>query len=177
MNRMRQLVDLLNKYAHEYYVLDNPTVSDKEYDKLYDELVVLEKQSGEVLFDSPTKRVGGEPISAFTKHTHLQRLYSLDKSTTVEELINFDNKINDIIWRHDDFIRDAINNSQDILNDTLSDIFDEFVVNILDQYKDFVEYVLKYSYDEYMIDKMVFDAGTANETFVKPSAGGIDKKN
>ena len=94
MNRMRQLVDLLNKYAHEYYVLDNPTVSDKEYDKLYDELVVLEKQSGEVLFDSPTKRVGGEPISAFTKHTHLQRLYSLDKSTTVEELINFDNKIN-----------------------------------------------------------------------------------
>ena len=68
MDRMRELVDKLNKYAYEYYVLDNPTVSDGEYDKLYDELVNLEKESGVVLFDSPTKRVGGEPISAFKKH-------------------------------------------------------------------------------------------------------------
>ena len=51
--RMRELVDLLNKYAHEYYVLDNPTVSDKEYDALYDELVLLESQTGKVLFNSP----------------------------------------------------------------------------------------------------------------------------
>ena len=90
---MRELVDILNKYAHEYYVLDNPTVSDKEYDKLYDELVSLEKQTGEVLFDSPTKRVGGEPISAFKKHTHIERLYSLDKATDFESLIAFDKRI------------------------------------------------------------------------------------
>ena len=80
--RMIELVKLLNKYAYEYYVLDNPTVSDKEYDKLYDELVSLEKSTGEVLFDSPTRRVGGEPISSFKKHTHIEKLFSLDKATT-----------------------------------------------------------------------------------------------
>ncbi len=94
MERMKELVRILNKHAHEYYVLDNPTVSDKEYDKLYDELVKLEKESGEVLFDSPTRRVGGEPISSFKKHNHLERLYSLDKATTEQELIAFDKRIN-----------------------------------------------------------------------------------
>ncbi len=94
MSRMRELVDILNKYAHEYYVLDNPTVSDKEYDALYDELVDLEKQTGEVLFDSPTKRVGGEPISAFSKHEHIKRLYSLDKATDYEKLERFFSKAN-----------------------------------------------------------------------------------
>ena len=93
MEKMRKLVDLLNKYAHEYYVLDNPTVSDKEYDVLYDKLKKLEAETGEVLFDSPTRRVGGEPISAFKKHNHINKLYSLDKSTTKEELIAFDEKI------------------------------------------------------------------------------------
>ena len=94
MDRMRELVDILNKYAYEYYVLDNPTVSDKEYDKLYDELVSLEKKQGEILFDSPTKRVGGEPISAFKKHKHIERLYSLDKATDFEQLKSFDKRIN-----------------------------------------------------------------------------------
>lgn len=94
MDKMRELVDILNKYAYEYYVLDNPTVSDKEYDKLYDELVKLEKSTGQVLFDSPTKRVGGEPISEFKKHTHIERLYSLDKATSFEELDAFEKRIN-----------------------------------------------------------------------------------
>ncbi len=93
MDKMRELVDVLNKYSYEYYVLDNPTVSDKEYDKLYDELVKLEKLTGQVLFDSPTKRVGGEPISAFKKHKHIERLYSLDKATDFEQLVAFDKRI------------------------------------------------------------------------------------
>ncbi len=93
MERMQELVSLLNKYAREYYVLDNPTVSDKEYDVLYDELVELEKKTGIVLFDSPTKRVGGEPISAFQKHKHIERLYSLDKATSLEQLEAFDKRI------------------------------------------------------------------------------------
>lgn len=92
-NRMRELVDVLNKYAYEYYVLDNPTVSDKEYDALYDELRRLERECGEVLFDSPTKRVGGEPISAFKKHKHIERLYSLDKAISEDELLAFDKRI------------------------------------------------------------------------------------
>lgn len=93
MEKMKELVEKLNKYAHEYYVLDNPTVSDKEYDVLYDELKRLEAETGETLFNSPTRRVGGEPISAFSKHEHIKKLYSLDKSTTSEELIAFDERI------------------------------------------------------------------------------------
>lgn len=89
MDRMRQLVDILNKYAYEYYVLDNPSVPDSEYDKLYAELQALEKESGTVLFDSPTRRVGGEPIKAFERHEHISRLYSLDKAVTDDELNAF----------------------------------------------------------------------------------------
>ena len=89
MNRQRELVDILNRWAYEYYVLDNPTVSDKEYDELYDELCALEKQSGEVYIDSPTRRVGGEPIKGFAKHAHIARLYSLDKAVTEESLRAF----------------------------------------------------------------------------------------
>ena len=79
-DRMTELVKKLNELAYRYYVLDEPTVSDKEYDALYDELVRLEAQSGVVLADSPTKRVGGEPLKQFTPHTHIRRLYSLDRS-------------------------------------------------------------------------------------------------
>ena len=89
MNRQRELVDILNKWAHEYYVLDNPTVSDKEYDALYDELRRLEEMSGEVYPDSPTRRVGGEPIKGFEKHTHIARLFSLDKAVSMDELNAF----------------------------------------------------------------------------------------
>lgn len=89
MDRMRQLVEILNKYAYEYYVLDNPSVPDSEYDKLYAELQALERESGTVLFDSPTRRVGGEPIKAFERHEHISRLYSLDKAVTDDELNAF----------------------------------------------------------------------------------------
>ena len=89
MNRQQELVNILNKWAHEYYVLDAPTVSDKEYDTLYDELKKFEEESGVVLPDSPTRRVGGEPIQGFEKHTHIARLFSLDKSTTEDELTAF----------------------------------------------------------------------------------------
>lgn len=88
-DRQRELVDILNKWAYEYYVLDAPTVSDKEYDALYDELKALEEASGEVYPDSPTRRVGGEPIKGFEKHTHIARLFSLDKSVSEEELDAF----------------------------------------------------------------------------------------
>ncbi len=85
-DRQRELVDILNKWAYEYYVLDNPTVSDKEYDALYDELRKIEAETGVVYPDSPTRRVGGEPIKGFEKHTHIARLFSLDKSVNTEEL-------------------------------------------------------------------------------------------
>ncbi len=103
MSRMEELVNQLNKYAYEYYVLDAPTVSDGEYDKLYDELVKLERESGVVLFDSPTKRVGGEPISSFKKHQHVKRFYSLDKSLTESELALFIQKAEKVENRQLDY--------------------------------------------------------------------------
>ena len=85
-NSMQRLVDELNDYAYRYYVLDDPAVTDDVYDKLYDELLALERDVGERLPDSPTARVGGEPISAFLPHTHISRLYSLDKCRSFDEL-------------------------------------------------------------------------------------------
>ncbi len=103
MNRQRELVDILNKWAHEYYVLDNPTVSDKEYDALYDELRRLEAESGEVYPDSPTRRVGGEPIKGFEKHTHIERLFSLDKSVSTEELTAFLTRVKKLAGAQPDY--------------------------------------------------------------------------
>lgn len=96
-NRVRYLIDTLNKWAYEYYVLDNPSVTDREYDALYDELRAIEEESGVVEFDSPTKRVGGEPVKAFERHTHVHRLYSLDKSVTDEQMTAFFNRIKKVV--------------------------------------------------------------------------------
>ncbi len=90
---MRELVDLLNKYAYEYYVLDSPTIADVEYDRLYDELARLETETGETLFDSPTKRVGGELLKEFVPYTHRRRLYSLDKCQSKEELSAWQSRV------------------------------------------------------------------------------------
>ncbi len=94
--RMQELVKLLNKYGYEYYVLDEPTVSDKEYDALYNELLAIENETGEVLADSPTKKIGGAPVKEFTPHVHLKKLYSLDKCNSYEELIAWDVKIKNV---------------------------------------------------------------------------------
>ena len=83
---MQEMVNQLNIWAYEYYVLDNPTVADTTYDALYDQLVALEKQTGIILPDSPTQRVGGEPLKKFESYTHKQRLYSLDKVQNFEQL-------------------------------------------------------------------------------------------
>ncbi|MEN6471083.1 MAG: NAD-dependent DNA ligase LigA [Clostridiaceae bacterium] len=90
--RMRELVTMLNEYANAYHVLDAPMVSDAEYDRLFDELLALEAASGTVLPDSPTLRVGGEPLSAFQPHRHLKRLLSFDKVRTAEELFDWANR-------------------------------------------------------------------------------------
>lgn len=97
MERIRELIEQLNKWAYEYYVLDNPSVSDREYDRLYDELVALERQTGRIEPDSPTRRVGGEPIKAFVRHKHIARLYSLDKSVTYDELDAFFARVGKVV--------------------------------------------------------------------------------
>ncbi len=89
MERMKELCEILNRWAYEYYVLDDPSVPDREYDKLYDELRELERETGVVLPESPTRRVGGEPVKGFERHAHIARLYSLDKAVTEDELAAF----------------------------------------------------------------------------------------
>lgn len=93
-DRMLELVKLLNQYAHEYYTTDNPSVSDSEYDKLYHELLDLEKQYPEfVQPDSPTHRVGGKVLEGFEKYQHQYPLYSLQDAFSREELDAFDTRI------------------------------------------------------------------------------------
>ncbi len=96
LQRIKELIAQLNKYAYQYYVLDEPTVSDKQYDELYNELLALEKETGIVFPDSPTRRIGGEPIKEFKPHTHLKKLYSLDKCNSFDELREWDAKIKKI---------------------------------------------------------------------------------
>lgn len=94
MERMLELIELLNKYAKEYYEDDNPTVTDAEYDELYDELLNLEKEFGIVLPDSPTKKVGATSNRNFKPYTHKERLYSLDKSKTKSGVHDWIKKLN-----------------------------------------------------------------------------------
>lgn len=80
--RQRELTELLARYAAAYYEQDAPLVSDQEYDALYDELAALERASGVSLPGSPVRRVGGAPQGGFLPHTHLARLWSMDKVRT-----------------------------------------------------------------------------------------------
>ncbi len=86
LNNMSRLVEILNKAAYRYYVMDDPSISDREYDTLYDELLTLEKETGERLPNSPTRRVGGDPLSFFEQHRHISRLWSMDKCQSMGEL-------------------------------------------------------------------------------------------
>lgn len=91
---MKELVELLNRYAYEYYTKDAPSVSDSEYDQLYRELVELETaHPDEILPESPTHRVGGMVLKGFTKYQHQYPLYSLQDAFSREELEAFDQRV------------------------------------------------------------------------------------
>ncbi|EST10833.1 DNA ligase LigA [Sporolactobacillus laevolacticus DSM 442] len=93
----QHLIDLrrqLNKYSYEYYVEDNPSVPDSEYDRLMNELIAIETDHPEwITPDSPTQRVGGEPLKAFTKVTHDVPMLSLGDVFSEEELLDFDRRV------------------------------------------------------------------------------------
>ena len=88
-NEMQALVDTLNRAAQAYYQYDSPIMADVEYDRLYDRLVAMEKETGVTLPDSPTHRVGGAPLSAFEPHRHISRLWSMDKVQSMEALADW----------------------------------------------------------------------------------------
>ncbi len=86
---MQELVKRLNEANYRYYVLDDPAISDDQWDDMYAELKRLESEEGIALPDSPTHRVGGEILKSFKPHRHLARLWSLDKVRTEGEVLDF----------------------------------------------------------------------------------------
>ena len=86
LKEMEQLVSDINRYNYAYYSLDKPLISNNEWDKLYFRLKALEEETGVVLPDSPTQRVGSEPLSKFRKVPHPHKIYSLDKAQSFGEL-------------------------------------------------------------------------------------------
>lgn len=103
VERIKELINTINDLNYHYYTLDDPKVSDKEYDSIYDELVSIEKETGVVFSYSPTQRVGGEPLDKFEKHVHLGKLWSLGKSQNIGELRNWDDRVRKLI---DDYNRE-----------------------------------------------------------------------
>lgn len=93
MDRMKELIAQLTEHNYYYYTLDQPRIDDADYDKLYDELVTLEKSSGVTLPDSPTLRVGGELLKGFEPHRHRARLWSLDKAQDQEDLVAWNGRV------------------------------------------------------------------------------------
>lgn len=94
MERINELIKILNKANYEYYILDNPTLTDQEYDKYLRELINLEEKYPEYIReDSPTKRVGGEVADSFKKLIHSIPMMSLSNVFNEEEIISFDNRI------------------------------------------------------------------------------------
>ena len=84
--RMEELIREISKASYAYYVLDDPTMSDMQWDQLYDELRALEAATGETLPESPTRQVGGATLAGFETHRHISRLWSMDKVQSLEEL-------------------------------------------------------------------------------------------
>lgn len=92
--RIDELINIINKASYEYYVLDNPSITDQEYDDAYNELLSLEKKYPELKReDSPTLRVGGEAIDKFKKVTHASPMLSFDDIFNEEEIVSFDERI------------------------------------------------------------------------------------
>ena len=83
---INELIEKIEELNYHYYTLDAPLVSDGEYDKLYDKLKKLEKETGISPNNSPTQKVGGEVLEKFQKHFHISRLYSQDKAQSYEDL-------------------------------------------------------------------------------------------
>lgn len=92
IERMKELVESINKHNYNYYYLNHPTISDIEYDRLLDELFILEKKTNIVLDNSPTHKVGGEPISEFVKVKHKNKFFSLEKSQSLQEIVDWNDR-------------------------------------------------------------------------------------
>ena len=97
-NRIQELTEIINKANHDYYTLDNPTITDQEYDRYMEELQRLEEEYPQYKkVDSPTQRVGSEVISEFKKVTHEIPMLSLGDIFNEDEIIEFDEKVKKVV--------------------------------------------------------------------------------
>ena len=111
MDKKEQIIELIEKIEelnYHYYTLDSPLVSDGEYDKLYDKLKALEKESGYRPNNSPTQKVGGEVLEKFEKHFHISRLYSQDKAQTYEDLNDWIKRVGRLRKAYNDSHKDSL---------------------------------------------------------------------
>ena len=132
INRLIEEIEDLN---YHYYTLDNPKVSDGEYDKLYDRLKSLEAETGYIRDDSPTNKVGGQVLEKFEKHVHISRLYSQDKAQSYDDLRAWIDRVNRL--------KDSYN---DIHDDKLSDL----------------EFIMEYKFDGLTINLTYEDGNLKN---------------
>lgn len=96
--RMNELIELINKASYEYYVLDNPTLTDQEYDDFYSELMDIEKKYPNLKrVNSPTNRVGGKVVDKFEKAQHSVPMLSFDDIFNEDEIISFDERIRKVV--------------------------------------------------------------------------------
>ena len=97
-NKIQELIEMISAFDYQYYVLDNPSISDFEYDKIFRSLVDLENENPELIRpDSPSQRVGGKALDAFESVIHRQAMLSLNNAFDDDELIAFDKRIKDDI--------------------------------------------------------------------------------
>ena len=123
--RIEELTEELNRFSYEYYSLDNPTITDKDYDIKYDELRKLEIEENYTLLYSPTLRVGDIVLAGFKKYTHKGKLWSLDKAQSLEEIREWHN-------RNLKFMKDARSKGEELpdLKYVLTKKFDGLTINL-----------------------------------------------
>ena len=126
LNQIKDLINKLNDYSYKYYALDDPKISDKEYDALYDDLVNLEKETKIILPYSPTQRVGDAALPKFNKYKHKAKLWSLGKAQNVEELKDFCDRCQKFVQEYN------INNEAKLpeVSYILSKKFDGLTINL-----------------------------------------------
>src|SRR5438034_658535 len=96
--RLGELRDQINYHNHRYHVLDDPIISDAEYDRLMGELIALETAHPElVTADSPSQRVGAAPLDAFARHAHRVPMLSLGNAFSIEQLRQFDGRVRKLL--------------------------------------------------------------------------------
>ena len=160
INEMKRLVEQLNIYRDEYYNKSNPSVSDQEYDRLFDRLVELEKETGVYMSNSPTQTVGYEVKSELNKIKHNHPMLSLDKTKSVDDIVNFFKNHDGIAMLKMDGLTCSLQYNGDLIGAETRGT-GEIGEDILHNAKVVTNIPLRVSYDDLIVDgEMIIDYPT-----------------